>query len=310
MMIHGGANMYVPPWASTAVVTDPTTLPVRLTSCEGGNFVDEYYDSLSALQRFLPSNLNDAGFPEMEEFPVDAHSCDQFRMFEFKVRKCARGRSHDWTECPFAHPGEKARRRDPRKFHYSAAACPEFRKGSCRRGDACEFAHGVFECWLHPARYRTQPCKDGMNCKRRVCFFAHCSDQLRVLNPFTDSFDPVSPPAESPPMSPMSISVNDMMSSMRQLQLSKVKSMHHLWMGGNSSPRTHLTRPGNFSLPTTPTRILTRPGSSYFDETVPMMQMVESGRDLRAKMFEKLCKENPLDPNPNPDVGWVSDLLE
>ncbi|GFP85853.1 zinc finger CCCH domain-containing protein 2 [Phtheirospermum japonicum] len=25
-------------------------------------------------------------------------------MFEFKVKKCARARSHDWTECPFAHP--------------------------------------------------------------------------------------------------------------------------------------------------------------------------------------------------------------
>lgn len=92
-----------------------------------------------------------------------------------------RGRSHDWTECPFAHPGEKARRRDPRRIHYSGAPCPDFRKGSCRRGDACEFAHGVFECWLHPARYRTQACKDGRNCKRRVCFFAHSPEQLRIL---------------------------------------------------------------------------------------------------------------------------------
>lgn len=28
--------------------------------------------------------------------------------------------------------------------------------GTCRRGDACPFAHGVFESWLHPSRYRTQ----------------------------------------------------------------------------------------------------------------------------------------------------------
>ncbi|CAK9191505.1 unnamed protein product [Sphagnum troendelagicum] len=109
------------------------------------------------------------------------YGCDQFRMFEFKVRRCMRGRSHDWTECPFAHPGEKARRRDPRRFHYSGTACPDFRKGTCRRGDACEYAHGVFECWLHPARYRTQPCKDGRNCRRRVCFFAHTPEQLRLL---------------------------------------------------------------------------------------------------------------------------------
>jgi len=39
----------------------------------------------------------------------------------------------------------------------------------------------MFECWLHPARYRTQPCKDGRNCKRRVCFFSHTPEQLRHL---------------------------------------------------------------------------------------------------------------------------------
>ncbi|KAL5784132.1 hypothetical protein ACOSQ2_006524 [Xanthoceras sorbifolium] len=135
--------------------------------------------------------LNPSNEPELDldsdvcgldpDSPMDAYSCDHFRMFEFKVRKCARGRSHDWTECPYAHPGENARRRDPRKYHYSGTACPDFRKGSCKKGDSCEFAHGVFECWLHPARYRTQPCEDGPACKRRVCFFAHTPDQLRIL---------------------------------------------------------------------------------------------------------------------------------
>ncbi|KAL3690771.1 hypothetical protein R1sor_004422 [Riccia sorocarpa] len=131
------------------------------------------------MSKFLPSNNDDD--ETWGGAVVDVYACDQFRMFEFKVRRCMRGRSHDWTECPFAHPGEKARRRDPRRFHYSGTACPDFRKGSCRRGDACEFAHGVFECWLHPARYRTQPCKDGRNCRRRVCFFAHTPEQLRLL---------------------------------------------------------------------------------------------------------------------------------
>lgn len=134
-------------------------------------------DGISSLHKFLPSNNEEeASWPA-----VDAYSCDEFRMYEFKVRRCMRGRSHDWTECPFAHPGEKARRRDPRRFHYSGTGCPDFRKGSCRRGDSCEYAHGVFECWLHPARYRTQPCKDGRNCRRRVCFFAHTPEQLRLL---------------------------------------------------------------------------------------------------------------------------------
>lgn len=52
-------------------------------------------------------------------------------------------------------------------------------------------------------------------------------------------------------------------------------------------------------------------------EEEPVMERVESGRDLRAKMFEKLSKENQLDrvdPNPeegsNPDVGWVSELVK
>ncbi|KAK9150197.1 hypothetical protein Syun_008506 [Stephania yunnanensis] len=116
----------------------------------------------------------------------DPFSSDEFRMYEFKVRRCMRSRSHDWTDCPFAHPGEKARRRDPRKFHYSGNACADFRRtGSCPRGDACEFAHGVFECWLHPARYRTHACKDGKGCKRKVCFFAHSPRELRVLAPNT-----------------------------------------------------------------------------------------------------------------------------
>lgn len=126
------------------------------------------------MRKFLPYN---GGDDDVE----DPYASDHFRMYEFKVRRCTRSRSHDWTDCPFAHPGEKARRRDPRRYHYSGTVCPEFRRGSCGRGDKCEFAHGVFECWLHPARYRTEACKDGKNCKRKVCFFAHSPRELRVL---------------------------------------------------------------------------------------------------------------------------------
>jgi hypothetical protein len=52
-------------------------------------------------------------------------------------------------------------------------------QGTCKRGDACSYAHGVFECWLHPSRYRTQLCKEGAACRRSVCFFAHSVEQLR-----------------------------------------------------------------------------------------------------------------------------------
>ncbi|KAL2331678.1 hypothetical protein Fmac_019259 [Flemingia macrophylla] len=146
-----------------------------VAACSGA----DVYSDETMLQKFLPSNDSDED---------DPYSSDHFRMFEFKVRRCTRSRSHDWTDCPFAHPGEKARRRDPRRYHYSGQVCPEYRRGACSRGDACEYAHGVFECWLHPARYRTEACKDGKNCKRKVCFFAHTPRQLRIL-PVTSSND-------------------------------------------------------------------------------------------------------------------------
>ncbi|CAA7389438.1 unnamed protein product [Spirodela intermedia] len=130
------------------------------------------------------------------------YTTDEFRMYTFKVKPCSRAYSHDWTECPFVHPGENARRRDPRKYHYSCVPCPEFRKGSCRNGDACEYAHGVFECWLHPAQYRTRLCKDETGCTRRVCFFAHKPEELR--QPGHSSGAPPLSPSGSVLLSPKS----------------------------------------------------------------------------------------------------------
>jgi len=178
------------------VITAPSNAysPPLSTSPENG--------SPSAPDFQLKSKLND-GFvssaSEKKEYPVDPslpdiknsiYSTDEFRMYSFKVRPCSRAYSHDWTECPFVHPGENARRRDPRKYHYSCVPCPDFRKGACRRGDMCEYAHGVFECWLHPAQYRTRLCKDGTSCSRRVCFFAHTAEELRPLYVSTGSAVP------------------------------------------------------------------------------------------------------------------------
>ncbi|XP_039063852.1 zinc finger CCCH domain-containing protein 29-like isoform X2 [Hibiscus syriacus] len=144
---------------------------------------------------------------EKKEYPIDVslpdinngiYGTDDFRMYTFKVKPCSRAYSHDWTECPFVHPGENARRRDPRKYPYSCVPCPEFRKGACPKGDACEFAHGVFESWLHPAQYRTRLCKDEVGCTRKVCFFAHKHEELRPVYVSTGSAMP----------SPRSIAVN------------------------------------------------------------------------------------------------------
>ncbi|KAL0447424.1 UNVERIFIED_CONTAM: Zinc finger CCCH domain-containing protein 49 [Sesamum latifolium] len=147
MMIgdHHNSNptVQIPPW-DYHFLEDPTP-HIHSGSVTHANSPDasHYENALAALQRYLPSNKDDVVPSEdddcVDDFdvPVDAFSCDNFRMFEFKVKKCALARSHDWTECPFAHPGEKARRRDPRKYHYSGSACPDFRRGACKRGDAC-----------------------------------------------------------------------------------------------------------------------------------------------------------------------------
>lgn len=172
---------------------------------------------------------------EKKEYPVDpslpdikngVYSTDEFRMYSFKVRPCSRAYSHDWTECPFVHPGENARRRDPRKYHYTSVPCPEFRKGTCRRGDLCEFAHGVFECWLHPAQYRTRLCKDETNCTRRVCFFAHKPEELRPLSVFTGSAMP----------SPRASSSLDMNSTMSPLTLGSPSSVFMMSSLSPSNP--------------------------------------------------------------------------
>ncbi|XP_068668144.1 zinc finger CCCH domain-containing protein 66-like [Aristolochia californica] len=160
---------------------------------DAGNFSEESAASGSESPRVEQAS------GEKKEYPIDLslpdiktgiYGTDEFRMYTFKVKPCSRAYSHDWTECPFVHPGENARRRDPRKYHYSCVPCPEFRKGTCRQGDACEYAHGVFECWLHPAQYRTRLCKDETSCTRRVCFFAHKPEELRPLYPSTGSAVP------------------------------------------------------------------------------------------------------------------------
>ncbi|XP_023002826.1 zinc finger CCCH domain-containing protein 20-like [Cucurbita maxima] len=243
----------------------------------------------------------DSSFWEEQDLPaaVDAFTCDDFRMYEFKVRSCARGRSHDWTKCPYAHAGEKARRRDPRKFNYSGTECPALRHGCCKKGDACEFAHGTFEIWLHPDRYRTQPCRDGIACRRRVCFFAHTLEQLRIpakqslmspragkeIDAAVTSPTSILISPDSPPMSPISPvttggeSFSRLVPLMHNLQLDKSKKIPAV-SGFVSSPRRNS---GGFDL-----------WDRTFEEE-PAMERVESGRNLRAQMYAKLMRENSVD---------------
>ncbi|XP_022842215.1 zinc finger CCCH domain-containing protein 30-like [Olea europaea var. sylvestris] len=166
-------NSDSPPLSPSPHIGSPSS-PSELVACpNSAKFASE--------KKEYPSD------PSLPDIKNSIYATDEFRMFSFKVRPCSRAYSHDWTECPFVHPGENARRRDPRKYHYSCVPCPDFRKGACRRGDMCEYAHGVFECWLHPAQYRTRLCKDGTSCNRRVCFFAHTQEELRPLYVSTGS---------------------------------------------------------------------------------------------------------------------------
>jgi hypothetical protein len=50
--------------------------------------------------------------------------------------------------CPFAHPNERARRRDPYKSGYFSDLCNFARNGTpCPRGDLCSLSHNTFEMW-------------------------------------------------------------------------------------------------------------------------------------------------------------------
>lgn len=55
---------------------------------------------------------------------------------------CSRHYTHDWTECPFAHPGEKATRRDPRLFTYVGIDCPHI-KGEVGLLWSCGYGYGL-----------------------------------------------------------------------------------------------------------------------------------------------------------------------
>ncbi|KAG6471301.1 zinc finger CCCH domain-containing protein 2-like [Zingiber officinale] len=260
-----------------------------------------------ALQRFIA--FDDGSSPDSTE--ADVFSSDYFRVYEFKIRRCPRGRSHDWTECPYAHPGEKARRRDPRRFHYSGTPCSDFRQGGgCRRGEGCEYAHGVFETWLHPARYRTQPCKDGAACLRRVCFFAHSPKELRIVlltSPVspgkggcgillsasptsTLAPTPISPLSDgsSPPLSPMAI--DEVVGTMTKLRLSKLRSM----------------TPFETRRPASAARALRTAETRDIAE-----EAAADAWSMTAKLLEcRRREEAEAESAAAPDLGWVSELVK
>ncbi|KAI8470936.1 MAG: hypothetical protein J3K34DRAFT_508444 [Monoraphidium minutum] len=155
--------------------------------------LEELYDSSfdpAVLEGWGPPGCEDApGTPPAPEGgkvplrPMDAplYKSDAFRINCFKVLACPKRATHDWRTCPFTHPGERGRRRSLSAYTYDATMCPAARRGErCPNGDACPKSHNVFEQWLHPDRYRTLMCGRGMDCRRRLCFFAHSAAELRT----------------------------------------------------------------------------------------------------------------------------------
>eukprot|EP00879_Flechtneria_rotunda_P029542 GHRR01031960.1.p2 GENE.GHRR01031960.1~~GHRR01031960.1.p2 ORF type:complete len:145 (+),score=19.79 GHRR01031960.1:287-721(+) len=60
---------------------------------------------------------------------------DQFMMNVFKVEPCTRADKHPRGSCPYAHPGDVARRRHPSR--YQALLCPEVRAVGLRQLLTC-----------------------------------------------------------------------------------------------------------------------------------------------------------------------------
>lgn len=135
-------------------------------------------------------------------------------------------------------------------------------------------------------------------------------------------------------------SVSELASAMRGMQLGKMGMVGarngggggcgNVWGVQMGSPRSYMGCGNGMSLPTTPTRgggaVVRSPtrcsGLGFFDpwevtieEEVPM-ERVESGKDLRARMYARLSKENSLvsdrvdSVSSGPDFGWVSELVQ
>ncbi|KAK9071639.1 hypothetical protein SSX86_008068 [Deinandra increscens subsp. villosa] len=79
------------------------------------NTIEDYACLLrndAAVRRYLrvpDGNGSNSGGMDFD-LTSEAYACDSLRMYEFRIRKCTHAQSHDWTDYPYVHPGEKARR--------------------------------------------------------------------------------------------------------------------------------------------------------------------------------------------------------
>ncbi|PQQ10681.1 zinc finger CCCH domain-containing protein 20 [Prunus yedoensis var. nudiflora] len=342
-------TVHVPPWLQlddpTAEVYSPFPLSGVSVNSEGNangaDYNSPYYlhEALTTFQRYLPSNETD---PDSDsdisvresDSPVDAYSCDHFRMFEFKVRRCARGRSHDWTECPYAHPGRRpgAATRESITIRVRLAPISErvIARKAMRASSRTAFSSaGSTRLAIVRSRVRTARAAGDRGCClvwEDAAFSVIHTRGVAGNIPTGVSDDPVAESVSGFELRQRSGGFAEELAAWKGQVLAFFLEcsggFFRVWVSGISWSTRVNSSPGFCSLPSTPTRVPGRSGIGYLDfceegcEEEPAMERVESGRGLRAKMFERLREENSLgrvESGPSggaPDVGWVSELVK
>jgi hypothetical protein len=86
------------------------------------------------------------------------------------------GAGSGWTTLPVGAWPEKEKQQWLRK----TKLCAYFaRKGRCKAGAKCDFAHSADELQGAPDLYRTRMCAKGSGCEDPECAFAHSAEELR-----------------------------------------------------------------------------------------------------------------------------------
>lgn len=73
-----------------------------------------------------------------------------------QVLPCSKRFCHDWVTCPFAHPAEKAKRRDPRAYTYTGVACPDQKKVRSKAQPIDEGRDSSHASLTHPFSWRAE----------------------------------------------------------------------------------------------------------------------------------------------------------
>ena len=156
---------YLPRMSKYQVIVLARSLPLSLSHLHHHNPTLTYWNPLPAIEFrqkpskwVSPSATNQAQSHNHTTTPTKSSSSATTSSWEqppaaFFPNTLISFSSINLRILPHPTPHPHHHRRDPMKFHYSGTACPEFREGNYKKGNSCEFAHGVFECWLHPAHY-------------------------------------------------------------------------------------------------------------------------------------------------------------